>query len=197
MTSEIAINTVAKACGRGAPVYDIVWGAVFDAGRKASIAAAERIGGRILDVGIGTGILLEGYARSNRIVGVDYSEPMLRKAHERVLDLKLTPVDALAGVGARPLCFSARFFAAVGAPSWFSRRLLRCGGRAIRDYRGARSGGDARRVRPRHPARRRDHPGQPSRRRCRPDARGRAGLRADGTPARLATGIPLATPRPV
>jgi hypothetical protein len=36
-----------------APVYDFVFGAVFDAGRKASIAAAERIGGRILDVGIG------------------------------------------------------------------------------------------------------------------------------------------------
>jgi hypothetical protein len=55
MAGEIDINTVAKAYARWAPVYDFVFGAVFDAGRKASIAAAERIGGRILDVGIGTG----------------------------------------------------------------------------------------------------------------------------------------------
>jgi phosphatidylethanolamine/phosphatidyl-N-methylethanolamine N-methyltransferase len=115
MTGEIDINTVAKAYARWAPVYDIVWGAVFDAGRKASIAAAERIGGRILDVGVGTGISLEDYARTNRIVGVDYSEPMLRKAHERVIELKLTHVDALAVMDARHLGFPDGFFDAVVA----------------------------------------------------------------------------------
>src|SRR5207249_3043378 len=83
MTNEIDIGTVAKAYARWAPVYDFVFGAVFDAGRKASIAAAERIGGRILDVGIGTGISLMDYSSDNRIVGVDYSEPMLRKAFEQ------------------------------------------------------------------------------------------------------------------
>ena len=72
MAGEIDINTVAKAYARWAPVYDLVFGAVFDAGRKASIAAAERIGGRILDVGIGTGISLTDYAPNHRIVGVDY-----------------------------------------------------------------------------------------------------------------------------
>ena len=40
MAGEIDINTVAKAYARWAPVYDFVFGAVFDAGRKASIAAA-------------------------------------------------------------------------------------------------------------------------------------------------------------
>ena len=77
-------NTIAKAYARWAPIYDLVFGAVFERGRKASIAAAERIGGRILDVGVGTGISLTDYSRGNRIVGVDYSEPMLRKAHDRV-----------------------------------------------------------------------------------------------------------------
>ena len=42
MAVEIDINTVAKAYARWAPVYDFVFGAVFDAGRKASIAAAQR-----------------------------------------------------------------------------------------------------------------------------------------------------------
>ncbi len=54
-----------------APVYDVVFGAVFDPGRKASIEAAEKIGGRILDVGIGTGISLLDFSRGNSIVGVD------------------------------------------------------------------------------------------------------------------------------
>ena len=96
MAGKIDINTVAKAYARWAPVYDFVFGAVFDAGRKASIAAAERIGGRILDVGIGTGISLTDYAPKHRIVGVDYCEPMLRKAHERVAEHKLAHVEALA-----------------------------------------------------------------------------------------------------
>ena len=92
--TDIDINTVAKAYARWAPVYDLVFGAVFDAGRKASIAAAERIGGRILDVGIGTGISLTDYAPAHRIVGVDYSEPMLRKAHERVAEHKLAHANS-------------------------------------------------------------------------------------------------------
>jgi phosphatidylethanolamine/phosphatidyl-N-methylethanolamine N-methyltransferase len=115
MTSEIDIGTVAKAYARWAPVYDLVFGAVFDAGRKASIAAAERIGGRILDVGIGTGISLTDYSPKNRIVGVDYSEPMLRKAHERVGEHRLVHVDALAVMDAQRLAFADGSFDAVVA----------------------------------------------------------------------------------
>src|SRR5215468_9493161 len=115
MAGEIDINTVAKAYARWAPVYDFVFGAVFDAGRKASIAAAERVGGRILDVGIGTGISLTDYAPTHRIVGVDYCEPMLRKAHERVAEHKLAHVEALAVMDAQHLAFPDAFFDAVVA----------------------------------------------------------------------------------
>src|SRR6266478_5338373 len=115
MAGEIDINTVAKAYARWAPVYDFVFGAVFDAGRKASIAAAERIGGRILDVGIGTGISLTDYAPKHRIVGVDYCEPMLRKAHERVAEHKLAHVEALAVMDVQHLGFPDAFFDAVVA----------------------------------------------------------------------------------
>lgn len=115
MAGEIDIDTVAKAYARWAPVYDFVFGAVFDAGRKASVAAAARVGGRILDVGIGTGISLTDYAPSLRIVGVDYSEPMLRKAHERVLAHGLVHVEALAVMDAQQLGFPDAFFDAVVA----------------------------------------------------------------------------------
>jgi phosphatidylethanolamine/phosphatidyl-N-methylethanolamine N-methyltransferase len=115
MAGEIDIDTVAKAYARWAPVYDLVFGAVFASGRKASIAAAERIGGRILDVGIGTGISLTDYAASNRIVGVDYSEPMLRKAQERVVTRKLAHVEVLAVMDAEQLGFPDALFNAVVA----------------------------------------------------------------------------------
>jgi phosphatidylethanolamine/phosphatidyl-N-methylethanolamine N-methyltransferase len=113
--SDIDIGRVAKAYARWAPVYDIVFGAVFAAGRKASIAAAERVGGRILDVGIGTGISLTGYSPKNRVVGVDYCEPMLRKAHERVAEHALAHVEALAVMDAQQLAFPDATFDAVVA----------------------------------------------------------------------------------
>jgi phosphatidylethanolamine/phosphatidyl-N-methylethanolamine N-methyltransferase len=115
MTGEIDSSTVVKAYARWAPVYDLVFGKVFDRGRKASIVAAERIGGRILDVGIGTGISLIDYARSNQVVGVDYSEAMLRKAHERVLAHKLDHVAALAVMDAQRLGFADGYFDVVVA----------------------------------------------------------------------------------
>ena len=113
--SEIDIGTVVKAYARWAPVYDLVFGAVFNAGRKASIAAAERVGGRILDLGIGTGISLTDYSPGSRVVGVDYCEPMLRKAHERVAEHGLEHVEALAVMDAQHLGFPDDFFDVVVA----------------------------------------------------------------------------------
>jgi phosphatidylethanolamine/phosphatidyl-N-methylethanolamine N-methyltransferase len=115
MTDDFDKQTMAKAYARWAPVYDVVFGAVFERGRMASIAAAERIGGRILDIGVGTGISLPDYARSNRIVGVDYSEPMLRKAQERVIEQRLAHVDALAVMDAKHLGFPDAYFDVVVA----------------------------------------------------------------------------------
>ncbi len=113
--ADIDNSTVEKAYARWAPVYDLVFGKVFDAGRKASIAAAERIGGRILDVGVGTGISLPDYSRDIRLVGVDYSAPMLKKARERVAAIGLSNVEALAVMDAKHLGFRDQFFDAVVA----------------------------------------------------------------------------------
>jgi len=115
MPHDINEASVEKAYARWAPVYDLVFGKVFDAGRKASIAAAEKIGGRILDVGVGTGISLPDYRRDIRLVGVDYSAPMLKKAKERVVRLKLDNVEALAVMDAKFLGFPDAFFDAVVA----------------------------------------------------------------------------------
>jgi phosphatidylethanolamine/phosphatidyl-N-methylethanolamine N-methyltransferase len=113
--TELDNDTITKAYARWAPVYDLVFGAVFERGRHAAIAAAERIGGRILEVGIGTGISLPDYSRSNRICGVDISEPMLRKAQERVSILGLDNVEGLWVMDAEHLLFPDESFDVVVA----------------------------------------------------------------------------------
>ncbi len=115
MALELDNDTVAKAYARWAPIYDLVFGAVFDRGRKASIAAAERIGGRILEVGVGTGLSLPEYAWTNRLTGIDLSAPMLRKARDRVAEHRLTNVDALAVMDAQHLGFEDGTFDVVVA----------------------------------------------------------------------------------
>src|SRR5499426_6937 len=112
---ELDKQTVTKAYARWAPVYDLVFGAVFERGRHAAIAAAERIGGRILEVGVGTGISLPDYSRSNRVCGVDISEPMLRKAEQRVAELGLTNVEGLWVMDAEHLSFPDASFDVVVA----------------------------------------------------------------------------------
>ena len=84
ITSVMDRDHVAEAYGRWAPIYDIVFGPVFRRGRRAAVRAAEQVGGRILEVGVGTGLSLADYGRGTRIVGIDISEPMLEKARKRV-----------------------------------------------------------------------------------------------------------------
>jgi phosphatidylethanolamine/phosphatidyl-N-methylethanolamine N-methyltransferase len=108
-------DSIARAYGRWAPIYDLVFGQVFARGRNAAIAAAERIGGRILEVGVGTGLSLPAYSRSTRITGIDIAEPMLRKAQERVRALKLDNVDVLSVMDATKLAFPDASFDVVVA----------------------------------------------------------------------------------
>jgi phosphatidylethanolamine/phosphatidyl-N-methylethanolamine N-methyltransferase len=112
---EIERNAVERAYDRWAPVYDLVFGQVFERGRRASLEAAERIGGRILEVGVGTGISLPDYSRRNRIVGVDISEAMLRKARDRVAEVGLAHVEALEVMDAERLNFGDDSFDVVVA----------------------------------------------------------------------------------
>jgi len=108
-------RAVTKAYARWAPVYDLVFGAVFERGRRVAIDAAQRLGGRILEVGVGTGISLPDYDRSVRLVGVDLSWPMLRKARSRVSAEALAHVEGLAVMDAQHLGFCDAAFDVVVA----------------------------------------------------------------------------------
>ena len=115
MGSDIDRERVAKAYERWAPIYDLVFGKVFNQGRQSTIAEADRIGGRVLDVGVGTGLSLSDYSRNVRLCGVDISEPMLRKAQQRVRAQGLANVETLAVMDAKNLAFRDASFDAVVA----------------------------------------------------------------------------------
>lgn len=107
--------TVEQAYDRWAPIYDLVFGGVFSKGRRAAIIATNKIGGRVLEVGIGTGISLPQYAPQVRIFGTDISEAMLRKAKARVAELRLKNVEGLAVMDAEKLEFPDNSFDVVMA----------------------------------------------------------------------------------
>jgi phosphatidylethanolamine/phosphatidyl-N-methylethanolamine N-methyltransferase len=113
--TEPSRAAVAEIYRRWAPVYDLVFGGLFDRGRHAAIAASGRIGGRILDVGVGTGIALPHYAPAATVFGVDLSEPMLRRAQARVAALGLRNVAGLAVMDAERLGFPDASFDVVVA----------------------------------------------------------------------------------
>jgi phosphatidylethanolamine/phosphatidyl-N-methylethanolamine N-methyltransferase len=114
-TQVMRTNQVAEAYDRWAPVYDLVFGPVFRRGRSAAIEVAEKIGGRVLEVGVGTGISLPQYGRACRIVGVDISEDMLAKARERVTKFGLRNVEQIAVGDAEALAFEDASFDSVVA----------------------------------------------------------------------------------
>ncbi|GLS44530.1 class I SAM-dependent methyltransferase [Methylobacterium brachythecii] len=112
---DMQTEGVAKAYDRWAPIYDLVFGQVFARGRSAAIEAAEKVGGRILEVGVGTGISLPQYSSRSRLVGVDLSAPMLEKARERVAQRNLRNVEQLEVMDAEHLGFADASFDVVVA----------------------------------------------------------------------------------
>src|SRR4051794_5094654 len=112
---ELDRATVEQAYDRWAPVYDLVFGGVFSKGREAAIAATNNIGGRVLEVGVGTGISLPQYAPHVRIFGTDISEAMLEKARKRVSERRLKNVEGLAVMDAEKLEFTDNAFDVVMA----------------------------------------------------------------------------------
>jgi phosphatidylethanolamine/phosphatidyl-N-methylethanolamine N-methyltransferase len=100
------IEAVKAAYRRYARIYDVVFGAVLQPGRRAVLEALNLTpGDRVLEVGVGTGISLPLYPRDVRITGIDVSREMLEKARARVARARLTNVDALLEMDAEAMAF--------------------------------------------------------------------------------------------
>jgi phosphatidylethanolamine/phosphatidyl-N-methylethanolamine N-methyltransferase len=108
--ADLDNDNIIKAYARWAPFYDMVFGKITTEGRRKAIAAVNRVGGRALEVGVGTGIALPEYNRQMRITGIDVSSHMLERAHQRVKDENLTHVERLSVMDATKMDFEDNSF---------------------------------------------------------------------------------------
>jgi ubiquinone/menaquinone biosynthesis C-methylase UbiE len=108
-------QTMEKAYARWAPVYDVLCGPVFVNGRRAAARAARDVGGRILEIGVGTGLSFDDYDAATEITGIDISEPMIARARLRAASGRYPFVKGLAVMDAHQLRYDdASFDCAVG-----------------------------------------------------------------------------------
>ena len=124
-------------------MYDYTFGPTLHAGRIQAIQRMGiKAGDRILEVGVGTGINCSLYPSDCTVTGIDLSESMLEKAHERVQRKGLSNIRLLA-MDAADLKFPDNSFDIVYAPYVISvvpdpvavvremRRVCRPGGRLV------------------------------------------------------------------
>ncbi|MBZ0217728.1 MAG: class I SAM-dependent methyltransferase, partial [Fimbriimonadaceae bacterium] len=86
-------------------VYDFVFGAMIDAGRRDAVNIINRRRGSVLEVGVGTGLSLGRYRPDLKITGIDLSPAMLAKAEAKVAREKLTNVKDILAMDAADLKF--------------------------------------------------------------------------------------------
>ncbi len=109
------LDAVKSSYRRWAPVYDNTFGRITRMGRKRAVTAINAGAGRVLEVGVGTGLSLGDYAPHLDITGIDYSEDMLDRARIRVATESLTQVRELRQMDARFLDFPDAHFDTVVA----------------------------------------------------------------------------------
>ena len=108
-------ESIKQAYRRWAPVYDHTFGKVAGEGRKHAVEIINQSSGRVLEVGVGTGLSLPSYKSSLEIVGIDLSPEMLDRARERVAEEALENVTGLHEMDAGELKFADNSFDTVVA----------------------------------------------------------------------------------
>jgi phosphatidylethanolamine/phosphatidyl-N-methylethanolamine N-methyltransferase len=143
MSTDLDKSTVETAYARWAPIYDAVCGPVMVKGRRAAAAAACAIGGKILEVGVGTGLSFDDYNASTEITGIDMSEPMLGKARAKMASGRYPHVKDVLQMDAHKMSFPDATFDCVVAQFVITlvanpeqvlsecRRVVKPGGRII------------------------------------------------------------------
>lgn len=95
--NDVDQEAVSAAYRRYAPIYDLVFGRVFEPGRRRLVEALDcRPGEEVLEVGVGTGLSLRYYPAHTRVTGIDMSPQMLARASLQVRRHDLHNVSLMA-----------------------------------------------------------------------------------------------------
>jgi phosphatidylethanolamine/phosphatidyl-N-methylethanolamine N-methyltransferase len=103
-------QVIEKAYARWALVYDALCGPFFLSGRRAAALAARSVGGRILEIGVGTGLSFDDYDETTEITGIDMSGPMIARARERLASGRYPHVKELLVMDAHDMAFPGASF---------------------------------------------------------------------------------------
>ena len=112
---EMEVDAVRRAYKRWAPIYDTTFGKIADAGRQQAVDLVNGLGGRVLEVGVGTGISLPNYDAGVSVTGIDLSTDMLEKARKRIEKARLKNIDDVLEMDAADLDFEDGAFDVVVA----------------------------------------------------------------------------------
>ena len=108
-------TSIRKVYKRWAPIYDNTFGRFTTEGRRHAVEIINRREGRVLEVGVGTGLSLPHYDAHLEIVGIDLSPEMLERAREKVAEENLRHVTGLHEMDAGELDFADESFDTVVA----------------------------------------------------------------------------------
>ena len=110
------LESILKSYARYAPVYDHTFGWLLSfRGRSMAAGVTNKRPGKILEVGVGTGISLPYYHHEHQVHGIDISPDMLERAHRRVKRRRLGNITQLEIMDARKMHFADSTFDAVVA----------------------------------------------------------------------------------
>ena len=81
---QVSLDNVISTYRFYAPLYDRLFGAVLEPGRREMLAVVNQIAPRsVLEVGVGTGLTMARYGKDAAFTGIDVSQDMLDIARAR------------------------------------------------------------------------------------------------------------------
>jgi phosphatidylethanolamine/phosphatidyl-N-methylethanolamine N-methyltransferase len=138
---DLSQDHVEKVYDGWAGIYDATCTRLFAPAHRALAAEANRIGGRSLEVGVGTGLMFRHYDRSLAVTGIDISGAMLAKARRKLAGGEHPQISALDIADIHALPYAGESFDSVSFP--FVLTLVANPERALSEAaRMLRSGGE-------------------------------------------------------